>query len=90
MNAKPPPHMIEMALASLRNRALPPKPVDSDVTALSRGFENNGSNRTGKRRRATEDDDSSDDDGDARGGGGYSSQFRMRQRARQEAAVGIS
>jgi len=81
INARPPPHMIEMALAALRTRALPatrPAAVSADGVA---------NHTTGRKRRLGDDDDSSDDDTDARGGGGgYSAQFRMRQRARQEAS----
>ena len=81
MNARPPPHMIEMALAALRTRALPatrPAAVSTDTVTNS---------TTGRKRRLGDDDDSSDDGTDVRiGGGGYSAQFRMRQRARQEAS----
>jgi hypothetical protein len=86
MHSKPPPHMIEMALAALRTRSLPAtRPVvdstdGSSKTATATAAEN-GSKR---KRRLAGEDDSSDDEVNTRGGGGYSSQFRMRQRARQD------
>lgn len=68
---KPPPHLIEMALSTLRANALPPRPVD---TGASNG------NAEGK-KRGRDDDDSSDDENGA-SAGGYSNQFRARQRSR--------
>ena len=64
--AKPPPHLAEMALSTLRVNALPSeRPPDT----------------SGKRKR-DDGDDSSDEENGMGGAGGYSSQFRARQRAR--------
>ena len=65
---KPPPHLIEMALSTLRANELPSRPSN---------YAANGSN---KRRR--DDGDTSDEEGNGASGGGYSSQFRSRQRSR--------
>jgi hypothetical protein len=72
-NAKPPPHMIEMTLSSLKSSTLPPRPTGADGASREAPL-------LGKRRRA--DGDSSDEEG-IPGTGGYGGQFRMRQRARQ-------
>ena len=64
---RPPPHLIEMALSTLRANELPVRPT------------NGAANDSKKRRR--DDGDSSDEENDA-SGGGYSSQFRSRQRSR--------
>jgi hypothetical protein len=67
--AKPPPHMVEMALSTLRVNPLPAeRPVDKTVSEAS------------KRKRDTGGDSSDDENGV--GGSGYGSQFRSRQRAR--------
>lgn len=84
MHSKPPPHMIEMALAALRTRSLPatrPMVDSTDGSSNAAAAAENGSKR---KRRLAGDDDSSDEEAYTRGGGGYSSQFRMRQRARQD------
>jgi hypothetical protein len=74
--------MIEMALAALRTRSLPAtRPIVDSPDAKAVAAAENGSKR---KRRLAGDDDSSDEEAYTRGGGGYSSQFRMRQRARQE------
>eukprot|EP00986_Skeletonema_menzelii_P019911 scaffold29560_cov154-Skeletonema_menzelii.AAC.3 len=65
---RPPPHLIEMALSTLRANGLPSRPT-------------NGADTDSKKRRR-DDGDSSDEDGDGASGGGYSSQFRSRQRSR--------
>ena len=65
---KPPPHLIEMALSTLRANVLPSRPT------------NGAANDSKKRRR--DDGDSSDEEGNGASGGGYSSQFRSRQRSR--------
>lgn len=65
---KPPPHLIEMALSTLRANELPSRPS------------NGAANDSKKRRR--DDGDSSDEEDNGASGGGYSSQFRSRQRSR--------
>ncbi len=81
--AKAPPHMIEMALAALRDNSLPSSrpsdPVQNpDTTAL-------------KRKRPINDGDSSDEENGHVRGGGYGNQFRARQRAKlMGASVGTS
>lgn len=71
---KPPPHLTEMALASLRQNELPAERPQDDKDKQS----------SGKRKLDSGNgDDSSDEEGDARGSGGYGTQFRARQRARQ-------
>jgi len=65
---KPPPHLIEMALSTLRANELPSPPS------------NGAANDSKKRRR--DDGDSSDEEDNGVSGGGYSSQFRSRQRSR--------
>lgn len=67
---KAPPHLVEMALSTLRASALPAdRPADLGSDAIPR-------------KRKLEDGDDSDDEDDMRGGGGYGSQFRARQKAR--------
>jgi hypothetical protein len=74
--APPPPHMVELALTSLRSSTLPTeRPVD------------NGDGVIPRKRKLEGGDDSDDDDDDAVGGG-YGSQFRARQRARQMGLAG--
>jgi len=72
--AKAPPHMIEMALAALRDNSLPSsRPSDlvqnSDSTAI-------------KRKRPINDGDSSDEENGRVRGGHYGNQFKARQRAK--------
>jgi 1,2-phenylacetyl-CoA epoxidase PaaB subunit len=69
--AKPPPHLTEMALSSLRQNALPlERPMESAADSS-------------KRAMSGADGNSSDeDDDDKAGGSGYSSAFRARQRIR--------
>lgn len=72
--AKPPPHLTELALSSLRLNVLPAeRPEDVE----------NGSNK----RKAADDmgNDSSDDENGGKFGGGYGTQFRSRQRSRMSA-----
>lgn len=65
---KPPPHLIEMTLSTLRANELPTRP--------SNGAAN------GSKKRQRDDGDSSDEENNGASGGGYSSQFRSRQRSR--------
>jgi hypothetical protein len=75
---KAPPHMIEMALAALRDNDLPTsRPVD---TTASTEMSNGG---TMKRSRSNANGDYSSDEEDLNNlTGGYGSQFRARQKAR--------
>jgi|AntRauTorckE5430_2_1112549.scaffolds.fasta_scaffold00204_14 hypothetical protein len=73
---KAPPHMIEMALATLRGNPLPAaRPSDEP----GKPEKENGSG-TAKRARSNMNDYSSDEE--TFNSGGYGSQFRARQRAR--------
>ena len=73
---KPPPHLVEMTLLTLKQNALPAtRPV---VAATATNGTLAVSN---KRARDANGEDSSDDEEDG-AGGGYSNQFRARQRAR--------
>jgi len=72
---KPPPHMIEMALSALRTNALP---AERPAEESSEGD---------PRKRKREGGDSSDEENGYGGGGGYGSQFRSRQRKRQNDAA---
>jgi hypothetical protein len=72
--AKPPPHMVEMALGTLRQNPMPAeRPIDKTVSGDS------------KRKRNGDGGDSSDEEN---GGnrGGYGSQFRARQLARMKSS----
>jgi hypothetical protein len=71
--SKPPPHMVEMVITSLRNHALPAERPS-------------GKNGASTKRKAN-DGDSSDEE-DLFGGGGYGSQFRDRQSKRLVALNG--
>jgi hypothetical protein len=73
---KAPPHLIEAALAQIRDNPLPAtRPTDdNESTAKSNGDSNN------KRMRSSEDGGESSDDEPL--GLGYGSQFRARQKAR--------
>ncbi|KAL3921325.1 MAG: hypothetical protein SGILL_002804 [Bacillariaceae sp.] len=68
---KAPPHLIEMALSSLRQSKLP----------AERPKDEGGASGSHKRPAAGGGGDSSDEEG-PRGSGGYGSTFRARQRAR--------
>jgi Suppressor of forked protein (Suf) len=70
---KPPPHLVEMALSSLKNNTLPVERPAGESTL------------SGNKRKVG-GGDSSDEEGDDRGSGGYGNQFRARQRARMSAA----
>jgi hypothetical protein len=72
---KPPPHLVEMTLLTLKGNTLPARPV---VAATAT---NGASNVAIKRERNADGEDSSDDENGG-AGGGYSNQFRARQRAR--------
>jgi hypothetical protein len=67
---KPPPHMTEMALSTLRANPLPA----SRPTVTSNG--------NSHKKRGRNDGDSSDEENGDAVGGGYSNQFRSRQRMR--------
>ena len=70
-SVKPPPHLTEMALSTLRANPLPesrPESSNNGASRLKRGRENDG--------------DSSDEENGKTAGGGYSNQFRARQQAR--------
>lgn len=72
----PPPHLTEMALASLRQNKLPAeRPMDDNGKKAKTGL-----------KHKLEGGDSSDEEGDIKGTGGYGTQFRSRQRARMAAA----
>lgn len=67
---KPPPHLTELALSTLRANSLPAnRPIEI-------------SNGNTQKKRERDAGDSSDDDEDINTGGGYSHQFRSRQRLR--------
>jgi Suppressor of forked protein (Suf) len=72
--AKPPPHLTEMALSTLRQNALPVERPADDVP------------RKGSKRSlaATNDGNSSDEDDATGGTSGYGNTFRARQLARME------
>ena len=92
---KPPPHLVEMALAFLKSTPLCERPKDDENGLNSKKLDGdmNGSNNGTKRARSGSAYLSSDDEADTNashnliksslGGSGYGSQFRMRQRARQ-------
>ena len=74
--ANPPPHLVEMALGTLRSNPLPAeRPVDT-----SKG---------GGKRKADNGGDSSDEENGGKRGG-YGSQFRSRQRARMTGQNGLA
>jgi hypothetical protein len=78
MVVKAPPHMVEMALSSLRNSQLPAERPDD-------GADNTGSLAGSKRsssRSGGGGDDSDEDDSGPSGSGGYGTTFRARQRAK--------
>jgi hypothetical protein len=71
--AKPPPHMVEMALGTLRQNPMPAeRPIDKTVSSDS------------KRKRNGDGDSSDEENGGNRGG--YGSQFRSRQLARMKSS----
>lgn len=84
--AKPPPHLIEMALLTLRDSTLPlVRPADEASNTVSQIMNNAGSINSAKRRRnygGGYDGDSSDEENGNIHGGGYGRQFRARQRTR--------
>jgi hypothetical protein len=76
---KPPPHLTEMALATLRQNNLPaerPRGANGSGTKHSRSSKGGGGGG-----------DSSDEENGGRGNGGYGLAFRARQRARQIATA---
>ena len=86
LHMRPPPHMIELTLQSLRNNALPPRPPAGVGPEVQGSRDNNGGitpQQVGGRKRGRFDNaDSSDEEGTANSGG-HGSMFRARQRARQ-------
>lgn len=71
---KPPPHLIDMAVATLKQNQLPAeRPADDN------GDKTNGSKN---KKRMTDAADSSDEEDDGLKVGGYGNQFRSRKRAR--------
>lgn len=75
---KAPPHMIEMALTSLKSHPLP-----AERPAGKAGGSENFAGGTSKRSRGANNGGYSSDEDDLNAGGnGYGSQFRARQRAR--------
>ena len=73
---KPPPHLVEITLATLKNNSLPAtRPVVAATTT-------NGSSNIAIKRERDANGEDSDDDEDGGAGGAYSNQFRARQRAR--------
>lgn len=75
--AKPPPHLTEMALSSLRQSKLPAERPQDDKTL------------SGSKHKMGDGGDSSDEEGGPRGTGGYGTQFRARQRSRLEGSNGV-
>ena len=74
---KPPPHLTELALNTLKLNNLPAeRPADEGKTSK---------NLSGVKRSAN-GGDSSDEEDEGAGGAGYGAQFRARQRARMAAA----
>ena len=71
--SKPPPHMVEMALTSLRNDALPAE---------------RPSGKNGNANKRQDNGGESSDEEDLFGGGGYGSEFRARQKKRQMTSNG--
>ena len=85
-NTRPPPHIIEMALAALKNSKLPAKPASSTVLPMSGISKESDAGKemiiaTQKRKRSVDNGDLSDDEGDM--AAGHGSLFRIRQQARQ-------
>lgn len=75
---KPPPHLVEMALAFLKSTPLPERPKDEGTVQILNGIGTNGNKRKANYYY------SSDEEGDkSSSNSGYGNQFRMRQRARQ-------
>ena len=70
--AKAPPHMIEMALAALRDNALPSARPSGSLATESTSV---------KRKRMNDGDSSDEENGNSRVGG-YGNQFKARQRAK--------
>lgn len=76
---KAPPHLIEAALAQIRENPLPSvRPPDDGIFNSSN---ENGLN-SNKRQRNQNDDDDDESDDEPTANVGYSSQFRARQKAR--------
>ena len=76
---KPPPHLVEMALAFLKSTPLPERPQDEGNV---QGW--NGIGTMNGNKRKLNNYYSSDEEGDkCSSNSGYGNQFRMRQRARQ-------
>ena len=71
--AKAPPHLIEMALAALRDNSLPARPSESQASDIS---------PVKRKRKLNDDGDSSDEEDGTLRGGGYANQFKARQKAK--------
>ena len=81
MMQKPPPHIVEMALAFLKSTPLPERPKDD---AENMQVLKNGSGSMNGNKRRLNAYYSSDEEGDKGSSNpGYRNRFRMRQRARQ-------
>ncbi len=80
--AKAPPHLIEMALAALRDNPLPSVRPSTDGMSTQ-----NGNGGLHKRQRKEMDDGNSSDEENFGSAGGYGDQFRNRQRARMLGAA---
>eukprot|EP00529_Nitzschia_sp_RCC80_P007915 CAMPEP_0113471280 /NCGR_PEP_ID=MMETSP0014_2-20120614/16895_1 /TAXON_ID=2857 /ORGANISM="Nitzschia sp." /LENGTH=1267 /DNA_ID=CAMNT_0000363907 /DNA_START=9 /DNA_END=3812 /DNA_ORIENTATION=+ /assembly_acc=CAM_ASM_000159 len=79
--AKAPPHMVEMALSSLRNSQLPAeRPNDGPGSAT--GTSLSGSKRSLSQSAGGGGDDSDEDESVPSGSGGYGTTFRSRQRSK--------
>ena len=79
--AKAPPHMVEMALSSLRSSQLPAeRPKDSSTSAS--GTLLTGSKRSLSQSAGGGGDDSDEDETGPSGSGGYGTTFRARQRSK--------
>ena len=76
---KPPPHLTEMALATMRQNNLPAERPQDDA--------NISGNKHARSTKAGAGDDSSDEENGGSGSGGYGLAFRARQRARQIAST---
>ena len=73
---KPPPHLVEMTLMTLKGNALPTARPVVAANAI------NGISNIAIKRERNGNGEDSDDDEDGGAGGAYSNQFRARQRAR--------
>jgi len=93
MGMRPPPHLIEIALASLKGGVLPPeRPIDPVPTATivpAPGVAGDTVPSDPRKRKRQESNGGGGDSSDEENGGGasgYGSQFRARQRTRMMGA----